>query len=108
MSKRVTMLGETNMYSASIVGEWKTPTTGESFDSLPHDFRVCMLSMLILSPSLSLNTLIFKSSRIMLLNKWIKMSSKLKYSKFLLLANLMKEINLSFMFGLPAKSQPLL
>ena len=27
------------------------------------------------------------------------MSSKLKYFKFLLLANLMKEINLSFMFG---------
>ena len=36
------------------------------------------------------------------------MSNKLKYSKFLLLANPMKEINLSFTFGLPAKSQPLL
>ena len=36
------------------------------------------------------------------------MSSKIKYSKFLLLANPMEEINLSFMFGLPAKSQPLL
>ena len=36
------------------------------------------------------------------------MPNKLKYFKFLLLANLMKEINLSFAFGLPAKSQPLL
>ena len=48
MSKRVTMFGETNMYLASIVGEWKTPTTGESIDSLPHDLGVCVLSMLIL------------------------------------------------------------
>ena len=36
------------------------------------------------------------------------MSSKLKHSEFLLLVSLMKEINLSFMFGLPAKSQPFL
>ena len=36
------------------------------------------------------------------------MSSKLKHSEFLLLVSLMKEINLSFTFGLSAKSQPFL
>ena len=36
------------------------------------------------------------------------MSSKLKHSEFLLLVRLMKAINLSFMFGLPAKSKPFL
>ena len=36
------------------------------------------------------------------------MSSKLKHSEFLLLVSLMKEINLSFMFGLPVKSKPFL
>ena len=36
------------------------------------------------------------------------MPSKLRHSKFLLLVRLMKEINLSFMFGLPVKSKPFL
>ena len=98
------MFEETYMYSASIVGEWESLTMDESVDSLPHAFRVCMLSTLILSPSLSLNALIFEPSQIMLLYKYIEMSSEWRYSKFLLLANLMKEINLSFTFGLPAKS----
>ena len=63
------MFEETNAYSASIVGEWETHTTGESVNSLPHAPWVCVLSVLVLSLSSSLNELIFKPSRILFLNK---------------------------------------
>ena len=90
---------ETNTYSTSIVGESKALTVGESIDSPPHAPWVCVLSTLALSLSSCLKTLIFEYSQILFLKiEHIKMSNKLRYFKFLLLAKLMGEINLSFMF----------
>ena len=59
----MTVFEETNTYSASVVGEWETPTVGGSIESPPHAPWVCVLSTLTLTLSSCLKTLIIECSQ---------------------------------------------